>query len=224
MQILIVSATILEIQPLEYYLKENFDFKNNIYSKEHISIELLVCGIGMMQMAFHLGQKLEQSTYDLVLNIGIAGAFSRTLQIGDLVAVERQVYGDLGAEQVDGAFQDIFEMQLMDRNRHPFKKGLLVNEIPSDFTELQAVKSLSVNKVSGASNTINTVLQRYDVEIESMEGIACFYACKYNNQPFCEIRAISNHVEPRNKANWNIPLAIDRLNMYIINYIAKNIE
>ncbi len=45
-----------------------------------------------------------------------------------------------------------------------------------------------------------------------MEGAAFFYACLMTQAPFLQIRAISNYVEPRNKDNWNIPLAIDRLN------------
>ena len=34
--------------------------------------------------------------------------------------------------------------------------------------------------------------------------------------PFLEIRSISNHVEPRNRAAWDIPLAIGQLNEVLI--------
>ena len=52
-----------------------------------------------------------------------------------------------------------------------------------------------------------------------MEGAAVFYACKMNNVPCLQVRAISNYVEPRNKENWQINLAINNLNNWIINFI-----
>ena len=45
-----------------------------------------------------------------------------------------------------------------------------------------------------------------------MEGTAFFYACLLEQIPFLEIRAISNRVEARNRANWDIPLVIAHLN------------
>ena len=49
-----------------------------------------------------------------------------------------------------------------------------------------------------------------------MEGAAFFYACLMMQVPFLEIRSISNHVEPRNRAAWDIPLAIGQLNEVLI--------
>jgi futalosine hydrolase len=49
-----------------------------------------------------------------------------------------------------------------------------------------------------------------------MEGIAFHYACKQAKIPFLQIRAISNYVTPRNKSEWEIPLAIQNLNQYLI--------
>jgi hypothetical protein len=43
--------------------------------------------------------------------------------------------------------------------------------------------------------------------------------------PCCEIRAISNYVEPRNFSDWDIPLALENLknrSLSIINDIKAN--
>jgi len=45
-----------------------------------------------------------------------------------------------------------------------------------------------------------------------MEGAAFFYVCQLQKIPHIQIRSISNYVEPRNRANWNISLAIKNLN------------
>jgi futalosine hydrolase len=54
-----------------------------------------------------------------------------------------------------------------------------------------------------------------------MEGAAVFYTCNIMNTPSIQIRSVSNHIEPRNKANWNIPLAIKALNDYLIEFIQE---
>ena len=52
-----------------------------------------------------------------------------------------------------------------------------------------------------------------------MEGAAFFYVCLQEKIPFLQIRSISNYVEKRNKSNWNIPLAIDNLNVVLLDII-----
>jgi futalosine hydrolase len=45
-----------------------------------------------------------------------------------------------------------------------------------------------------------------------MEGAAFFYAClQQQGLGFVQIRALSNYVEPRNRAAWQIPQAIEHL-------------
>jgi futalosine hydrolase len=55
------------------------------------------------------------------------------------------------------------------------------------------------------------ILKRYHPDIETMEGAAFFYVCSKENIPFLALRAVSNRVEPRDKAKWNIPLALKNL-------------
>ncbi|MNV96073.1 hypothetical protein D3C71_1910350 [compost metagenome] len=49
-----------------------------------------------------------------------------------------------------------------------------------------------------------------------MEGAAVFYAADKMTIPVIEIRGISNYVERRNRATWNIPLAIMNSNKALI--------
>jgi futalosine hydrolase len=213
MKILIVSATAFEIAPLQLQLKEYFsEVQPFQYKRDDLEIFTLITGVGMTATAFALGRMLGgEITFDLVLNLGIAGAFDRNLQLGQVVQVASEQFGDLGVEEADGNFTDMFELELIQNDGTIFYENAILNP-NKDISFLKEVKAITVNKVHGFSESISKIEQKYQADIESMEGAAVFYACKISEIKFLEIRAISNYVEPRNRANWNIPLAIDSLN------------
>jgi futalosine hydrolase len=55
-------------------------------------------------------------------------------------------------------------------------------------------------------------LGRFEVQVESMEGAAFLYCCLTAGVRCAQVRAVSNRVERRNRAAWNLPLAIQALN------------
>ena len=54
-----------------------------------------------------------------------------------------------------------------------------------------------------------------------MEGAVVFYVCNWMGVSCFQIRAISNYVEPRDSAKWNIPLALEKLNEAVLNVLQK---
>jgi len=60
--------------------------------------------------------------------------------------------------------------------------------------------------VHGNEDSIAAIRRRQKPQIESMEGAAFMYACIIHKVPFAQVRAVSNVVERRNRAAWNIPL------------------
>lgn len=207
----------MEIEPFVQFLKANFQlvapntFQNKVYS-----IHIVISGVGMMNSAFSLAAAFAVHEFDYALQAGIAGAFDTALQLGDVVAVQSEQYGDLGAEDKED-YIDIFELGFLDKNTPPFTNGRLINENPSFAGKaLPLVNALSVNTVSGKQQSIEARKNRYNCSIESMEGIAFHYACLKHQIPFVQIRAISNYVTPRNKSEWKLKLAVDNLNQYLI--------
>ncbi|MEO1628009.1 MAG: futalosine hydrolase, partial [Bacteroidota bacterium] len=155
-----------------------------------------------------------------VINAGIAGAFpGRGLSIGDVVNVGTERFGDLGAEQADGSFADVHEMELIAANQFPFQNGRLVNPGAENQGFLPLAHGLTINKVHGHAKSIESIRTKYDADIETMEGAAFFFACLQEQQSFLEIRAISNHVESRNKDNWDIPQSINNLNTTLLQMV-----
>ncbi len=173
----------------------------------------------MTLTAFNLGGLFARQCFDLVVNVGIAGAFTRSLNIGDVVNVTSERFADLGVEEADGRFTDVHELGLVDANAAPFTNGELLNPSAAGFDFLPKCKGLTVNKVHGFQPSIDAVVKKYEAEVESMEGAAFFLTCLLVGASFLQIRSISNYVETRNRAAWDLPKAIKNLNNVLIEIV-----
>ncbi len=223
MKLLIVSATAGEIQPLREQLTIHFEqIQDHIYVKGDVCVHFLITGVGMFLTGIAMTQYLAKEDFDWVINMGIAGAFNRDLKIGEVVEVVEERFGDLGAQEKNGDFTDVFELKLMSANEFPFEYGSMHRKAYSDFAlHLKTVKGLTVNKVHGKTDDILLIKNKYHSDIETMEGAAFFYVCLLQKIPFTQIRAISNYVEPRNRANWDIPTAVRHLNEVVWELVKK---
>lgn len=225
MEILLIAATPFEIQPLVSSLPKakllNQGAENPLTQRYELPdgnhVVVFVTGVGPMSTAWHLGWYLAGHRPDWMIQAGIAGAFDRTLQLGDVVQVVTERFGDLGVEEADGSFTDLFQMGLLEKDVPPFSQGLLKDPAAGRFNFLPQVNGLTVQKVHGTAASIAAIQKKYpDVQVESMEGAAFFYAALQTGIPFLQIRSISNYVEPRNREAWNIPLAIEHLNRVLL--------
>jgi futalosine hydrolase len=61
-------------------------------------------------------------------------------------------------------------------------------------------------------------------QVESMEGVAVFYVCNWLGVKCCQIRAISNYVEPRDASKWDIPQALENLKTSVLNLLKKELH
>jgi len=220
MKTLVVSATYQELKPLlEKAEKINqIDDKLNTYRVGSKEFDLLYTGVGMVATSFYLGRVLASNKYDRVINAGIAGSFDKDIPLGTIVEVIEDQFSEMGAE--DGAnFLSMLELELIEVDEFPYKSGVLSNEQEVWNLTYPKVKSITVNKVHGSEERIEKTLNRLNPQVESMEGAAFFYACKIARIPCLQIRAISNYVERRNKASWDISLAIQSLNTEILKLI-----
>ncbi|HEX8608868.1 MAG TPA: futalosine hydrolase [Pedobacter sp.] len=209
MKILLVVATRAEILTLI----ENFNLPGGDFLTSE-EFDVLITGVGMTATAFALGQRLSNN-YNLVLNLGIAGSFDREIPLGTLLNIKSDEFAELGAEDND-RFLTIEELG--------FGKGsynALNNLLNDHLTSLRKVKGITVNKVHGNQNSIDDIVKRLNPTTESMEGAAVLYCCDQLAIPCLQIRSISNYVEPRNRENWQIGLAIANLNKWAIDFLTN---
>lgn len=186
------------------------------------TLDLLVTGIGMVNTAYRLGSYLTEQKPRLVVNFGIAGTFRPEWEIGKVVEVREEIFGDLGAESPDG-FLGLKEMGFPS-----FRvEGKPIYNRMEGCDELEPVDSvdvaigLTVNKVHGVEASIEAVQRKWNPDIESMEGAAFFQACLLAGVPFREFRSISNRVEKRDLSQWNIPLAVNNIQKWVWEWLQK---
>jgi len=231
MNLLIVAATKLEIKP--FLKKINYhnieEFCVNSLTSNSITFDVLISGVGLVSTTYHLLKALKEKTYDLVLNVGIAGSFNRSIAIGDVVNVVVDEFADLGIEMPDN-FQTLFDSGFVKKDAFPFKEGKLFAQNVNNelINSLRRVVAISSNTAHGNENTIQFLEKKFNAEIETMEGAAFFYVCLMEKVNFVALRSISNYVEARNPENWDIPLAVnnlsDKLFQIIFDTLFKNYE
>lgn len=198
MKLLIVAATKNEVLPLSENIKDI-----------SIKADLLITGVGMVATTFHLTKALSAEKYDAAINLGVCGSFNRSIRIGEVVNITEDVFSELGAEDGDD-FLPLNDMKFAEK-----EDVFLYAKKEVDFAGVEGikkVKGITVNTVHGNEQSIAKVVSRFHPDVESMEGAAFFYACNRFNVPALQLRAVSNYVEKRNTADWNISLAIKKLN------------
>lgn len=210
MKILVAAATRAELSGL--YAAFGFPETDFVQTPE---FDVLITGVGMTATAFALGQHLP-GNYSLVLNLGIAGCYNRSIPLGTLLNITSDEFSELGAEDKD-TFLPIDTLgfgQSKYSATSPPSHPLL--------DSLEKANGITVNKVHGSSISIAGIIQRLDPVTESMEGAAVFYCCAQTRTPCLQVRSISNYVEVRNRANWEIGLALNNLNNWAVSFLTNH--
>ncbi len=213
-RILIVAATEMEVRPVIVSLhdRERADrFCSGRYGA-HV-VDVLVTGVGMVATAACTSDALARNGYDVAFNLGVCGAFDRRLALGTVTHVVSDTIAELGAEDGE-AFLSVHDLGLLGHDDRPFTGGRLVNAHPPEnavLSELPTVAGITVNTGHGHEPSIERIAARLQPQVESMEGAAFMYSCLMAGVPFAQVRAVSNIVERRNRAAWDVAGAVGQL-------------
>ena len=177
-------------------------------------IDILVSGVGAMATSWSLQRWIySNGKPHLAINAGIAGSYRDYINKGDVVMPVTDCFADAGIE--DGKkFLTLYEADLTGKDDFPFRQGLL--HADDTYRELlknsiRPMNAITVNTATGSDITRGKLVDKYNPDIETMEGATFFYICLRENIPFFALRAVSNKVETRNRKNWDIKLALDNL-------------
>jgi len=197
MRILLTAATKQEVEP---------------YTIKNKTIDLLITGVGVPSTLFQLQKAIFSLQPDIIIQAGVAGSFSNSLSLGQVVLVKQDAFGDIGMEE-NKEFTPIFKSNFADANEFPFSDGWLIN--PSKLfsvSKLKNVKAITVNKVSDCEVQKNQSIIHFSPEIETMEGAAFHFIGLHQKIPFIQLRSISNTVGERDKSKWELKESIGNLN------------
>lgn len=209
MKILLVSATYPEVKGLvdePLRVGEPCTLKHPAHS-----IDALVTGVGAVPTAFHVARLAPG--YQLVVSIGIAGTYNYHLSIGDVVIIGSDVFGDYGIDD-NGHFISMRKSGLLVSPMGIINDDIMLNpwiDKGLNPLKLKCVRGVTLGTASGSPSVISAISQLWAPDVETMESAAVFYSCLLMGKPFACIRAISNRVEPRNRAKWRIEEAVGNL-------------
>lgn len=208
-QTLLVIPTSTESEAIIARLKMDF-VSDNFYRNDANSVDLLISGAGMPAFVINLSLHLAQYKYDRLILCGIAGSYSKNIDLGQLVYVQSETFADLGALE-NNSISYFFNF---DDWKKDYMDGKMINNSSNPlFTDIVNVASNSVNLCNAHGFDMRAA------DIENMEGAAFFMYCRKVGVEYHQIRAISNYAGERNKSNWKIGLAITNL----ADYLAKRI-
>ena len=213
MHLLLLSATDLEISETATWLN------NHALDLNALKPKLLIGGIGQLQSAYALQNRIRLERPDLVIQAGIGGSPDKD-DMGKVCAIGTEKMGDLGVMEKSGC-TDIFGMGLENPDRFPFRDGKLENPYKSllEWTGLPVLDGTTVNSIR-STDVDGFQLNPLRV-VESMEGAALHYVSLMEKVPFLQIRAISNITGDRDKSRWKLKEALTGLHRELVIMIQK---
>jgi len=214
MRVIITAATDLEMDGCAKKASQ-------LFKKSKLKISFHATGIGMLASGVRLTQLATTYKPDLIIQMGIAGSYSKTEPLGKVWVVSSESIADLGVRE-NGVFKNLFETGLLKDNEAPFKKRKILNPAIKKVNLLKSTTAtaVTINEISTSPRRIKEIIAAYSPVLESMEGAALHYVGCITKTPFIQIRAVSNYVGERNKAKWKLKESIEQLEAYVLTYLA----
>lgn len=189
-----------------------------------------VTGIGKVNAASAVTAWIERFAPFLLINTGCGGAYvGMGLAVGDLAVATVETYGDDGVFTPGGwmGLETIGIPVLSRKGRSYF------NEFPLSVTAhekgMQLATALgvpvrrgrfvTVSSCSGTSARGAELAARFDGICENMEGAAAAHIALLYGVDCFEVRGISNMVEERDLSRWDIPLAVETAQRFVLKYL-----
>ena len=228
--LLLVSATKLESGTIQ---SELGDAKTTQHAGKAVIVgdlcgwrcTLLHTGIGAVNAAHALTCQLERQLPDLVIQFGIGGAYVPTgIPIRSVVLATEEVYGDVGVVTPEGwKPADEIGIPLVHGDPPHFNRFPLDPQLVSTAAEICGARCgvfVTVSQCSGVQAVGDALHARFDGVCENMEGAASAHICRLYGIPFLEVRGISNLVEDRQPARWDIPGAAEAAQSALLKIIS----
>lgn len=195
-----------------------------------VRLLLAVTGIGKANAAAAVTLMAERYRPSLVINCGCGGAYPGSgLDVGHLAIASREIYGDEGVA-APGGWLDMEGMGLPVAVRNGCR---YYNEFPLSLlpTE-QAVQLASglgipfrggpfvtVSACSGTTARGDELHRLHGAVCENMEGAAVAHAALLWGLDCLEVRGISNLVEDRDPAGWDLAGAVETAQRFVLRYL-----
>lgn len=200
--LLIAAATEMEMLPIRQRLA---DCDN---------VAFMVTGVGMVEATLALSRRLSQAGDSVrgVVNLGVGGAYVDTgVALLDLCLAKREIIGDLGVS--DGERVESFTDQAINPPVDFFLQNPLQARAEAILNKNNVAHHtgvfVTVNAVSGSTSRGVFLRDKHLAICENMEGAAIARTCVAHGIDCLELRTVSNMVEDRDPAQWQLAEAVE---------------
>lgn len=202
-------------------------FRGGIGGREVI---LAVTGIGKVNAASAATVLLERFSPELLINTGCGGAFPGCgLSVGELAVAGSESFADEGVQTPEGwRGLDLIGIPVFQWRGEPiFNRMPLCAELAEGALACarehgfrgMAGPFLTVSTCSGTASRGEELLRRFPGICENMEGAALAQVALIYGIPFLEVRGISNLVEDRDLARWDLKGAVAQVQRFLLTYL-----
>lgn len=198
MDILIVSPTFISLQKFisQLQLIDNYGKNYARFQLAENEFDILISGYGGSIVSHWINKAIQRKSYDLVIHFGKCYALNDKSEVGSLVNVIDDYFGDLGFTY-DSGFQSLFDLELIPQNESPFKNGILEN--PSDYSEIltsfRKVSGMTSNTIPASLFQIGEIYIKNYPEIISLDGAAVLYACLESNTDVIQLSYVAGKLD-----------------------------
>lgn len=186
--------------------------------------DLLITGPGVFNTSHALSVYLQKAAPYQIVQMGIAGLFEQTgLGIGDIAIAthSRYIHSGIG---MDTVIKDPLPFDLI-KDKPSTRNGIypsestriesctkkLLNGLKTSQIQVTKGPIITVSSITSSKVDADTLYKAYSPVMQAMEGAASAHIASLYDIPLVEIRSASNFVGERDKAKWNLELAIKNL-------------
>ncbi len=197
-------------------------------------IVVAVTGMGKINAAAATAVLCERFSPKMIINTGCAGAFpGGGLTVGDLALATMEVTADEGVLTPTGwlSYQGI-GVAAVERMGLRYFNEFPLSPAPAERAVCLAAergialtrgKFLTVSTCSGTAERGRELYTQFGAPLcENMEGAAVAQVALRYGVESLELRGISNLVEDRDLSRWNIPLAVERAQRFLLEFLTTH--
>ncbi len=190
-------------EELELLLKEISNYQEIKFGQfryhtgkiDAVEVALLLCGIGKVNAAVGTTLLIDKLKPDYLVNIGVAGGFSKDVKVGDIIVSSEVRHHDADATAFDYEIGQIPRMPAAfnaDEELVRFAKDV---QLDDDLVTVFSGPILSGDSFIYHPEQIDKILENFpNIMAVEMEGAAIAQTCYLFNIPFVLIRSISDQV------------------------------
>ncbi len=192
---------------------------------------LAVTGMGKINAAAATAVLIERHAPRLIINTGCAGAFPESgLMVGELALASSEITADEGViTSTDWLSYEEMGIAAVERegkryfNEFPLSPAVAQRALclaAALGIPLTRGRFVTVSTCSGAARRGRDLYERFGSPLcESMEGAAVAQVALRYGVECLEIRGMSNLVEERDLSRWEIPLAVERAQRFLLKFL-----